>query len=66
MRAPARRSCIAGRKARSIRTAVRLLPWWRRCGPSADVREIDTKLSRYPVFGDRMGKDHMSSIDYTA
>jgi aryl-alcohol dehydrogenase-like predicted oxidoreductase len=31
----------------------------------ADVREIDTMLSRYPVFGDRMGKDHMSSIDYT-
>jgi aryl-alcohol dehydrogenase-like predicted oxidoreductase len=32
---------------------------------AADVQEIDTKLSRYPVFGDRMGKDHMSSIDYT-
>jgi aryl-alcohol dehydrogenase-like predicted oxidoreductase len=33
---------------------------------AADVQEIDTKLSRYPVFGDRMGKDHMSSIDYSA
>ena len=32
---------------------------------TADVQEIETKLSRYPVFGDRMGKDHMSSIDYT-
>jgi aryl-alcohol dehydrogenase-like predicted oxidoreductase len=32
---------------------------------AADVQEIDTKLSRYPVFGDRMGKDHMSSIDYS-
>lgn len=32
---------------------------------AADVQEIETKLSRYPVFGDRMGKDHMSSIDYT-
>jgi aryl-alcohol dehydrogenase-like predicted oxidoreductase len=33
---------------------------------AADVQEIDTKLSQFPVFGDRMGKDHMSSIDYTA
>jgi aryl-alcohol dehydrogenase-like predicted oxidoreductase len=33
---------------------------------AADVQEIDTKLSKYPVFGDRMGKDHMSSIDYSA
>jgi aryl-alcohol dehydrogenase-like predicted oxidoreductase len=32
---------------------------------AADVQEIDTKLSQFPVFGDRMGKDHMSSIDYT-
>jgi aryl-alcohol dehydrogenase-like predicted oxidoreductase len=32
---------------------------------AADVLEIDTKLSKYPVFGDRMGKDHMSSIDYS-
>ncbi|MBB3220948.1 aldo/keto reductase [Pseudoduganella umbonata] len=31
----------------------------------ADVQEIDTRLSRYPVYGDRMGKDHMSSIDYS-
>jgi aryl-alcohol dehydrogenase-like predicted oxidoreductase len=33
---------------------------------AADVQEIDTKLSKYPVFGDRMGKEHMSQIDYTA
>lgn len=32
---------------------------------AADIQEIDTKLSRYPVFGDRMGKEHMSQIDYT-
>jgi aryl-alcohol dehydrogenase-like predicted oxidoreductase len=32
---------------------------------AADIQEIDTKLSKYPVFGDRMGKDHMSQIDYT-
>jgi aryl-alcohol dehydrogenase-like predicted oxidoreductase len=32
---------------------------------SADIQEIDTSLSRFPVFGDRMGKDHMSQIDYT-
>jgi aryl-alcohol dehydrogenase-like predicted oxidoreductase len=32
---------------------------------AADVQEIDTSLSKYPVFGDRMGKDHMSQIDYT-
>ncbi|MES2898240.1 MAG: aldo/keto reductase [Pseudomonadota bacterium] len=32
---------------------------------AADVQTIDTMLSRFPVFGDRMGKDHMSSIDYT-
>lgn len=32
---------------------------------AADVQEIDTKLSKFPVFGDRMGKDHMSQIDYT-
>lgn len=31
----------------------------------ADIQEIDTKLSKYPVFGDRMGKEHMSQIDYT-
>ncbi len=33
---------------------------------AADVQEIDTMLSKFPVYGDRMGKDHMSSIDYTA
>ncbi len=32
---------------------------------AADVQEIDTKLSKFPVFGDRMGKDHMSQIDYS-
>lgn len=31
----------------------------------ADVQEINTNLSRFPVFGDRMGKEHMSSIDYS-
>lgn len=30
-----------------------------------DIQEIDTELSKYPVFGDRMGKEHMSQIDYT-
>jgi len=33
---------------------------------AADVLEIDTWLGKFPVFGDRMGKEHMSSIDYTA
>lgn len=32
---------------------------------AADVLEIDTKLGKYPVFGDRMGEAHMNSIDYT-
>lgn len=32
----------------------------------ADVLEIDTAITKFPVFGDRMGKEHMSSIDYTA
>lgn len=32
---------------------------------NADVQEIETCLSKYPVFGDRMGQAHMSSIDYT-
>lgn len=32
---------------------------------AADVLEIDTKLGKYPVFGDRMGEAHMSQIDYT-
>lgn len=31
---------------------------------SKDVQEIETSLSKFPVFGDRMGKAHMSSIDY--
>jgi|SRR5215217_3441916 len=30
-----------------------------------DVQEIETSLSEFPVYGDRMGKAHMSSIDYT-
>lgn len=33
---------------------------------AAEVQEIDTSLSKYPVFGDRMGEAHMSQIDYTA
>lgn len=33
---------------------------------ATDVQEIDTSLSKFPVYGDRMGKDHMSSIDYSA
>jgi aryl-alcohol dehydrogenase-like predicted oxidoreductase len=33
---------------------------------AADVQVIDTVLTKLPVFGDRMGKDHMASIDYTA
>lgn len=32
---------------------------------AADVREIETSLSKFPVFGDRMGEAHMSQIDYT-
>jgi aryl-alcohol dehydrogenase-like predicted oxidoreductase len=32
---------------------------------AADVQEIDTLLSKFPVYGDRMGEAHMSSIDYT-
>jgi aryl-alcohol dehydrogenase-like predicted oxidoreductase len=32
---------------------------------ATDVLEIDTKLGKYPVFGDRMGEAHMSQIDYT-
>jgi aryl-alcohol dehydrogenase-like predicted oxidoreductase len=31
-----------------------------------DLQEIDTSVTKFPVFGDRMGKDHMASIDYTA
>lgn len=30
-----------------------------------DLQEIETSLSKFPVFGDRMGKEHMSQIDYT-
>lgn len=30
-----------------------------------DIQEIETSLSRFPVYGDRMGKAHMSSIDYS-
>jgi aryl-alcohol dehydrogenase-like predicted oxidoreductase len=33
---------------------------------AAHVQEIDTFLTKFPVFGDRMGKDHMAAIDYTA
>lgn len=32
---------------------------------AADVLEIDTMLGKFPVFGDRMGPEHMSQIDYT-
>jgi aryl-alcohol dehydrogenase-like predicted oxidoreductase len=32
---------------------------------AADVQEIETSLSQFPVFGDRMGEAHMSQIDYT-
>lgn len=32
---------------------------------AADVQEIDTSLSKYPVYGDRMGEAHMSQIDYS-
>lgn len=32
---------------------------------SDDVQNIETSLSRFPVYGDRMGEAHMSSIDYT-
>jgi len=30
-----------------------------------DVQEIETSLSKFPVYGDRMGEAHMSSTDYT-
>jgi aryl-alcohol dehydrogenase-like predicted oxidoreductase len=32
---------------------------------TADVQEIETSLSKFPVYGDRMGEAHMSQIDYT-
>ncbi len=31
----------------------------------ADVLEIETAITKFPVYGDRMGEEHMSSIDYT-
>lgn len=31
----------------------------------ADLQEIETSLSKFPVYGDRMGKEHMSQIDYS-
>ncbi|RZL43965.1 MAG: aldo/keto reductase [Pedobacter sp.] len=31
-----------------------------------DVQEIDTYLSKFPIYGERMGEAHMSSIDYSA
>lgn len=30
-----------------------------------DVQAIETRLSKFPVYGDRMGEGHMNSIDYT-
>jgi aryl-alcohol dehydrogenase-like predicted oxidoreductase len=30
-----------------------------------DMQEIETSLSRFVVYGDRMGEEHMSQIDYT-
>ena len=32
---------------------------------AADVQGIETSLSRFVVYGDRMGEEHMSQIDYT-
>lgn len=32
---------------------------------AADVQDIETSLTKFPVFGDRMGTAHMSQIDYT-
>ena len=32
---------------------------------AADVQVIETSLSKFPVYGDRMGAAHMSQIDYT-
>jgi aryl-alcohol dehydrogenase-like predicted oxidoreductase len=31
----------------------------------AEVQEIETSLSEFPVYDDRMGEAHISSIDYT-
>ena len=37
-----------------------------RIQPDADdMQEIETSLSRFVVYGDRMGEAHMSQIDYT-
>lgn len=30
-----------------------------------DVQDIDTMLSKFPIYGERMSEAHMSSIDYT-
>jgi aryl-alcohol dehydrogenase-like predicted oxidoreductase len=32
---------------------------------AVDVQEIETSLSRFVIYGDRMGEEHMSQIDYT-
>jgi len=32
---------------------------------AADVQAIDTLLTRFPVYGDRMAKNYMASIDYS-
>ena len=32
---------------------------------AADVQAIDTSLTRFPVYGDRMAKNYMASIDYS-
>jgi aryl-alcohol dehydrogenase-like predicted oxidoreductase len=32
---------------------------------AADVQEIETSLSKFPIYGGRMGEAHMSQIDYT-
>jgi aryl-alcohol dehydrogenase-like predicted oxidoreductase len=32
---------------------------------AADMQEISTSLSQFVVYGDRMGAEHMSQIDYT-
>lgn len=31
---------------------------------AADIQEIDTMITKFPVFGDRMGETFMSQIDY--
>ena len=33
---------------------------------AADLQEMDTSVTKFPVFGDRMGGVHMASIDYAA